>query len=115
MEEKEKNLATQAFVTRQFAKSGKDVGDLRQHDEVLEVHKFVTEPARVFVEMGLTVNLGNYESARITVALSVPCYHEEHNEAFLYARGWVEERAKSEAQEARRFAQSRVTESPRNF
>jgi hypothetical protein len=103
----EKILPTQAFVTRQFVKSGKDVGDPTQTDEVLAVRRFVTEPARVSVEMGMTVNLGNYESARITVALLVPCYFEEHDGAYEYAKTWVEKRTVAEAQEARRFSQGR--------
>lgn len=106
-DQREKILATQAFVTRQFAVSGKDVGDPSSADETLAIQRFVTEPARVSVEMGMTVNLGNYESARITVALSVPCYYEERDQAYEYAKRWVEKRTVEEAKEARRFAQTR--------
>lgn len=103
----EKILAAQLFVTRQFAVSGKDVGDPSQADETLAVRRFVTEPARVSVEMGMTVNLGNYESARITVALVVPCYYEERDAAYDFAKEWVTKRTVEEAKEARRFAQTR--------
>lgn len=45
--------------------------------EVLEVRKFETEPAWVRVNAGVTKNLGNYESLRVDVSISAPCYIEE--------------------------------------
>lgn len=44
---------------------------------VIEVRKFETEPAWVRVNAGVTKNLGNYESLRVDVAITVPCYVEE--------------------------------------
>lgn len=105
----EKILPVQAFVSRQFCKSGKDVGLATQVDETIEVRRFVTEPARVSVEMGMTVNLGNYESARVNVMLTVPCYFEEHDQAYEFAKAWVNKRTLEEAQEARTFAQNRAS------
>lgn len=102
-----KILPIQAFTSRQFVRSGKDVGLAKETDETIEVRQFVTEPARVSVEMGMTVNLGNYESARVTVMLTVPCHLEEHEEAYSYAKAWVNKRTLEEAQEARSFAQNR--------
>jgi len=46
------------------------------------VHKFLTEPAYIRVNAGTTKNLGNYESLRLDVALTVPCYVEEIPEVF---------------------------------
>lgn len=43
----------------------------------LEVRKFETEPAYVRVSAGMTKNLGNYESLRVDIAISMPCYEEE--------------------------------------
>lgn len=53
--------------------------------EDLEVKTFVTEPSYISVNHGRTINLGNYESARIDVRISVPCYQSEIPEALLYA------------------------------
>ena len=39
--------------------------------------KFETDPAYVRVNAGVTKNLGNYESLRVDVSLTVPCYVEE--------------------------------------
>lgn len=55
--------------------SGVGVGEEKR--KVIEVRQFVTEPAYVRVNAGVTKNLGNYESLRIDVSVSVPCYVEE--------------------------------------
>ncbi len=46
-------------------------------EDHIEVQPFESEVARVSVSKGLTVNMGNYESARVDVTLSLPCYPEE--------------------------------------
>jgi len=51
----------------------------------LEVRKFEVEPAYISVNHGRTVNLGDYESARVDVRVSVPCYREEITDAISYA------------------------------
>lgn len=53
--------------------------------EELEVSRFEVEPAYVSVNHGRTVNLGNYESAKVDVRVSVPCYREEIEPAIIYA------------------------------
>lgn len=53
------------------------VGIDEEKRKVIEVRKFVTEPAFVRVNAGVTKNLGNYESLRVDVAITVPCYVEE--------------------------------------
>ena len=53
--------------------------------EDLEVRKFEVEPAYVSYSVGRTVNLGNYESARVDVRVSIPCYKEEIDPALIYA------------------------------
>lgn len=99
--------ATQAFVTKQFATSGTPQGQPSQNNQDLEIHSFVTEPASVRVSLGMTVNLGNYESARIDVSLTVPCYKEEVEDAFEYAREWVEARTLKEVNAAKKVASGR--------
>jgi hypothetical protein len=80
---------TTATVTKQF---GKDSSKQEVTEETLAVHTFITQPAVIGVEAGLTMNLGNYESARISVSISVPCYAEERDAAYNEACKWVEER-----------------------
>lgn len=55
--------------------SGVGVDEMKR--KVIEVRKFETEPAFVRVNAGVTKNLGDYESLRVDVAITVPCYVEE--------------------------------------
>jgi hypothetical protein len=100
-------LPARATVTRRFPGQDEEV-----HEEDLAVHEFITEPAKVEVKMGMTINLGNYESARVDVGLVVPCYREEADEAFEWSKKWVNEKTLEEAGEARKFAKSRADDDP---
>lgn len=55
--------------------SGVGISDDKR--KVIEVRKFETEPAYVRVNAGVTKNLGNFESLRVDVSFTVPCYTEE--------------------------------------
>lgn len=55
--------------------SGVGIDEMKR--KVIEVRKFETEPAFVRVNAGVTKNLGDYESLRVDVAITVPCYVEE--------------------------------------
>ena len=50
------------------------VGIEEEKRKSIEVRKFETDPAYVRVNAGVTKNLGNYESLRVDVSLTVPCY-----------------------------------------
>lgn len=43
----------------------------------IKVRPFVTDTATVSVKYGATLAMGDYQSARIDVMVSVPCYLEE--------------------------------------
>ncbi len=53
---------------------------------VIPAHKL----ARVEVAAGKTINLGNYESARCDVRISVPVAIEDVDDAYTFAVDWVE-------------------------
>jgi len=80
--------ASQVTVTRTV--KGKETTE----DEMLAVHQFITEPAVVSVAFGGTANLGNFESAKFSVAVSIPCYKEELDETYNYAKRLVERKVK---------------------
>ena len=63
-----------------------------ESEDVIAIHKFETEPAKVTVDYALTINLGNFESAKIGVSVTVPCYAEELSQAYEFAQAWAEER-----------------------
>jgi hypothetical protein len=48
----------------------------------LPIRPFATIPAKVAVKLGRTINLGNYESARVDVSMEMPCYREEVSEVY---------------------------------
>lgn len=93
------------FVTKTFGKGVPEEGD----PEVIAVHRFLTEPAQVQVGMGLTLNLGNYESARIDIRLSVPVYREEINDAYEFVRQYVEKRMDKEVADIKAAIQKNKT------
>jgi len=70
-------------------------------DNMIRVGLFKTVPARVMVTKGLTLNLGNYESARVTVGFESPCYPEEVKEVEVCLNEFVEERLKKEVGDIR--------------
>lgn len=57
--------------------SSKYMGKDESRPVNLEVRKFEVEPAYVRVSAGMTRNMGNYESLRVDVSVSMPCYAEE--------------------------------------
>ena len=92
---------TVAFVQRQYFEGKEPLTALDVKNETLQVHRFLTEPAKVSVSMGLTLNLGNFQTARLDISLLVPCYREEVEGAYAYAREWVETRVNAEAEAVR--------------
>jgi hypothetical protein len=63
-------------VTRKLFRSGEQVGD-EDVEVTSNIHVFETEPAYVRVSHGMTSNMGNFESLRIDVAVTMPCYAED--------------------------------------
>ena len=58
------------------------LGSEKETTKTLRVRKFEVEPAYVRVNAGLTKSLAPYESLRIDVALTIPCYVEEIDTVF---------------------------------
>jgi hypothetical protein len=106
---KTKEVPSQVFVSKTFKKQGAPEDPNTPEPEVFAVHRFVTEPARVEVQMGLTINLGNYESARVSVGVVVPCYREEIEDAYQFAHGWAEKRVQAEVDDIRNAAKANTT------
>lgn len=65
-------------------------------EEQIEVQDFETTPAIVGCDIGFTVNLGSYNSARVSVSIKLPCYKEEIQETYDYARSFVRARLTTE-------------------
>jgi len=67
-----KKEAGTLLVRSHFKKKSKN-----QKEVKLKVQTFDTEVAHVTARYGLTLNLGNFESARCDCYVTLPCYVEE--------------------------------------
>jgi len=76
-------LPTVVKVARQY-KRDKEPEVTDEETDNIEVSEFVVPPARVNLELGVTINLGNFESCRLSVGVEVPCYREELDNAYAY-------------------------------
>lgn len=94
----------QAPATLTVARTYGKIGVPESKDETIEVKNFLVQPAQVEIGYGLTLNIGNYESARVDVKVSVPCYAEEVKEAYEWAKSYAVERIKQEVKEVRGMA-----------
>lgn len=104
-------MTKSSSVTGTVSKSYKAPGSAPADDsvsEILAVHKFETTPAVVGLEQGMTVNLGKYESAKITVSISIPCYKEEIDAAYAQAQEFVEKRLGEEIKDLKNLSASRT-------
>lgn len=70
-------------------------------EKMIRVGVFQTASARVSINKGLTLNLGNYESARVSVGFDMPCYVEEVKEVTEVVNQMVEDRLQAEVIEVR--------------
>lgn len=68
-------------------------------NERIRIRPFVSNPANISVKAGITINLGNYESGRVDVMLSMPCYPEEIDGVYEDVKGWVDSRVEHEKKE----------------
>jgi len=78
------------------------MGQTTSSSEVIKVRPFRTSPAYVSVAYGGTVNLGNFNSFRTNVSISLPCYAEEVFDVYNDVREKVEELVAKEITEAQK-------------
>jgi len=82
--------ASKVRVTKTIKLKGK-AEDVKGTEEILEVHKFVTEPAVATVTIPLKLSM-DYQSLGIEIGVSIPCYKEELEEGVEKAYQMVLER-----------------------
>ena len=103
---KDKKEETGEVLSREafYEVSKTTLGEEKSESGRLRVSAFVTNPATVSVKAGATVNLGNYESARVDVMVSIPCYVEEIDDVYPKAKEWVDLRLAQEYKELKETA-----------
>jgi hypothetical protein len=57
-------------------------GEEKESKEI-QVEQFLTEPAYVRASAGVTRNLGDYESLRVDVSITMPCYKEQVEDTYI--------------------------------
>jgi hypothetical protein len=119
-EEKEKKRVDKAVLQPSAGKATLWVSrSIRQHgtevasegeEQLIEVQKFLVEPAYVKIEKGLTLNRGNYEFVRVDVGLTLPCYVEEVDGAMEQCNRVVEARLMREYEEVDQWRNKKINE-----
>lgn len=94
-EEYQRNVGCMTFVEPAMKRLEKAVKSIHERGEnqvwdKISIQEIKGPPAYVDYKMGYTTNLGSYESARVSVGVSIPCYPEELDEATSFAREYVD-------------------------
>jgi hypothetical protein len=89
-----------ARISGRFVRSGKEEV-VAETEEIIDPAVFTSAPAIVTRGYGLTLNLGNYESARFDVSLSMPCYPEDVDACDKWCAAWTEQRVQAEVSAVR--------------
>ena len=76
-------------------------GSIVEHQEVVGEKVTPDAPAYVSVSMGVTRNVGNYESVKIHVGITLPCAptSDDIDATYNEAKGWVDARVEQINQE----------------
>jgi hypothetical protein len=91
-------LQSKATISVKKTQLGRVLAD-SEKEEVISVRKFETEPATVSVSVGVTRNMGNFESLRLNIGVTIPCYLEEITEVEKQATDWVDDKIASKLDE----------------
>lgn len=103
-----------ARISGRFVRSGQEEV-IAETEEIIEPAVFKTTPAIVTRGYGLTLNLGNYESARFDVSISMPCYPEDVDACDKWCAAWTEERCQAEVSAVRGSSKKSGKSTSRSF
>jgi hypothetical protein len=84
-------------------------GQESEDGDYIAVRPFATVPAKVGVSLSRTINLGNYESARVAVSLDVPCYREEVLRIYPKVFSYVADRLEEEVDKIVRYVKPEMS------
>lgn len=87
------------WFSKQLGKSGEQ----ENAEEMLETRQFPegTHPATVMYSRGVTINMGNYQTARVDVGIVLPCFPEEVEQVWEYGQALVAARLEKEVERLR--------------
>ena len=81
-----------------------------EEKQLIQIRPFATDPAHICVKLGRTINLGNYESAKIDVSVDMPCYVEECQRVYREVMDFVQERLTEEVAKVNNSVEQTVEE-----
>jgi len=92
---------TETAVSREFKPKAGEPVETHTNPEPAPMHG--NEYARVAVEIGATLSIGNYESVRYSVRVEMPCKPAEVPEARAFVHGVAQEAYEREVEGVRAF------------
>lgn len=85
-------IAGRAAVQTDYRKGKQTLQETARHERLEEGHfPPGVEPALIRVGIGNTINLGNYESMRIDISVTLPCRVEDLEEGYRRASEYASE------------------------
>lgn len=90
-----------AVVKTEIKSGGLKVSEKGGDSEVVAPGLFHSNGMSLEVNCSQTVNLGDFNSAKISVGLRVPCSPDNLNDAYAWALGWCGQRVMSEVASAK--------------
>lgn len=95
-----------ARISGRFVRNGREEV-VKEADEVVDPALLRGPVATVTRGYGLTLNLGNYESARFDVSLTMPCLPQDMDLCDEWCAAWVEKRVQAEVTQVRGSKESK--------
>ena len=83
------------------------VTTLTNENSQSDVESISKDPAYVTVTAGITRNLENYNSAKISVSIHYPCDPAKVDEVYPLLKEWVDERVTAESKEIDDYLKSK--------
>lgn len=84
-----------ALVYRSYNRYGKPIEEANEaltedDDRALKIRKFITTPAKVSLNVGGTFPTEiQYEQVKVSINITLPCYKEEIDETYDFAKRWA--------------------------
>lgn len=89
MAKKIKNVEVKG-AQAEISVKNKDKSEQESVEKVGDDNLFEEPPCNVGITAGMTINLGDYNSAKVQVSIHIPCKPEDIEEAYEFGRDWVE-------------------------
>jgi len=83
---------------------------IKEKEEYLPVPPAEGFPAWINVTAGATINLGSFNSGKISVSITYPCEPAKVDETYPKLKDWVDKRVEAEVLELKEVAASKKVE-----